>query len=292
MNKKIKVMVNGLSEVAGKMARMVVERLLADERFEVLPYSLTGVENYEDFETLKINNHLFMLIPPSAREKFMDEKIKKEFCQFLSVDYTLPAAVNDNAEFYRRHDLPTVIGTTGGDRTKLEETVKGANVPMVVSPNMSVPINIFMAQMEFAAKNFPNAFKGYSWEIIESHQAKKEDPSGTAIKIGDKYLNPLGLEFNFKPEYFEKGFRKIRNEFIQREFLHIPKEHLDGHAYHTYRIKSPDGSVTLEYQHNVLGRQTYVDGTILALEFLAQKVQAGEKGYYDMIDVMKGVGGV
>lgn len=32
------------------------------------------------------------------------------------VDYTHPSAVNANAEFYAKHKLNFVMGTTGGDR--------------------------------------------------------------------------------------------------------------------------------------------------------------------------------
>lgn len=33
----------------------------------------------------------------------------------------------------------------------------------------------------------------------------------------------------------------------------VPKEALLGHAYHTYHLTSPDGSVNFEFQHNVAG---------------------------------------
>lgn len=36
--------------------------------------------------------------------------------------------------------------------------------------------------------------------------------------------------------------------------MRVPEEHLLGHAYHTYRLTSPDGSVGFEFQHNVCGR--------------------------------------
>jgi 4-hydroxy-tetrahydrodipicolinate reductase len=34
----------------------------------------------------------------------------------------------------------------------------------------------------------------------------------------------------------------------------VPEAHLPGHAYHTYRLTSPDGTVAFEFQHNVCGR--------------------------------------
>lgn len=36
--------------------------------------------------------------------------------KIVVVDYTTPSAVNSNADFYAKHGLNFVMGTTGGDR--------------------------------------------------------------------------------------------------------------------------------------------------------------------------------
>ena len=62
-----------------------------------------------------------------------------------------------------------------------------------------------------------------------------------------------------------------------------------GHAYHTYRLTSPDNTVSFEFQHNVCGRSIYAEGTVDAALFLRNRVEAGagEKTVYDMIDVLQ-----
>lgn len=50
--------------------------------------------------------------------------------------------------------------------------------------------------------------------------------------------------------------------------MHVPQEHLLGHAYHTYQLLSPDGTVCFEFQHNVCGRSIYAEGTVDASFFL------------------------
>lgn len=67
----------------------------------------------------------------------------------------------------------------------------------------------------------------------------------------------------------------------------VPEVHISGHAFHTYTLTSPDGSVTLEFKHNVCGRDVYAEGTVDAAIFLANRVAAGaEQRVYSMIDVL------
>ncbi|KKQ80297.1 MAG: Dihydrodipicolinate reductase, partial [Candidatus Moranbacteria bacterium GW2011_GWD2_38_7] len=64
---------------------------------------------------------------------------------------------------------------------------------------------------------------------------------------------------------------------------------LGGHAYHNYRLLSPDDTVQLGFLHNVNGRDTYVDGTLKAIDFLAKQVSEDIRGKcFSMIDVLKG----
>lgn len=41
----------------------------------------------------------------------------------VMVDYTVPDVIHSMADFYVRHRLPFVMGTTGGDRAKLTQQV-------------------------------------------------------------------------------------------------------------------------------------------------------------------------
>ncbi len=67
---------------------------------------------------------LIRLIHPDNRDAAMGDIVKK-YPGIITVDYTHPSAVNANAVFYARHHLPFVMGTTGGDRKALENTVAG-----------------------------------------------------------------------------------------------------------------------------------------------------------------------
>ena len=274
---RIKLMVNGLP---GNMAANVAKHALENNRFELITQSLTGPE-ITDTETI-IDSVSFDLIQPQDRDQSV-LAIKDKEGLFLSVDYTHPSAVNSNAEFYCRHELPFVMGTTGGDRQGLEETVRKSSIPGVIAPNMAKQIVGFQAMMEYAANTFPDLFKGYSLEIKESHQKGKADTSGTA-KAMVRYFTSLGLVFA------EKDIKKERDPDIQKTVWGIPERYLEGHGWHTYRLDSEDKTVRFEFTHNVNGRDVYAQGTLDALIYLDKKVAEGARGQvFSMIDVLKGV---
>ena len=173
------------------------------------------------------------------------------------------------------------MGTTGGDRKLLEKTVAASSIVAVIAPNMAKQIVGFQAMMAYAAKTFPNLFKGYSLQIRESHQKGKADTSGTA-KAMVNYFNALGTPFGADEIVME------RDPAAQRTEWGIPDEFLTGHGWHTYTLVSDDRTVRFEFSHNVNGREVYGRGTLDAVMYLSEKIKEGAKGkVYSMIDVLK-----
>jgi 4-hydroxy-tetrahydrodipicolinate reductase len=271
----IPIMLNGLP---GNVLQVVARHALADPRVRVLPYSLTGPEiTLADY---RIETVTFSLIRTEQRDQAIQKIIAAE-SPFICVDFTHPAAVNANAEFYCRHGLPFVMGTTGGDRANLAATVTGSAVSAVIAPNMAKQIVGFQAMMAYAAENFPGLFTSYRLTIRESHQAGKADTSGTAKAMVD-YFNRMGVAFTIDQIEMERDPQR------QRDVWHIPAEHLGGHAWHTYTLTSPDRSALFEFRHNINGREIYGEGSMDAVVFLADKIAKGAKGrVYSMIDVLK-----
>ncbi|MFO7707547.1 MAG: dihydrodipicolinate reductase [Desulfobacterales bacterium] len=271
----IKVVVNG---IPGKVACTVAARVQADARFELLPVSLTGPE-------IRLAEHAvagvsIALIQPAARGDAM-ESIRARHGRFLTVDYTHPSAVNPNAQFYCRTGLPFVMGTTGGDRAALEETVRRSDTAAVVAPNMAKQIVGFQAMMEYAADTFPGLFQGYTLEIRESHQQGKADTSGTA-KAMVRYFNRLGIPFT------EEQIVMERDPEVQKARWGVPGQHLSGHGWHTYTLVSADRTARFEFTHNINGREIYALGTLDALVYLQGKLDEGARGkLFTMIDVLK-----
>lgn len=273
---RLRMMINGLP---GKVAAVIAKHAEADEGIELIPHSLTGPEIEAD--AVSVGETEVALIRPDRRESAI-EAIQAEQGPFLCVDFTLPDAVNENAEFYCRHRLPFVMGTTGGDREKLAQTISRSSISAVIAPNMAKQIVGFQAMMAYAADTFPGLFEGYRLEIRESHQSSKKDTSGTA-KAMVGYFNRLGIPFS------QEDIEKVRDPQIQRNEWGIPEAHLDGHGWHTYTLTSRDGTVRFCFSHNVNGREIYAWGTLDAARFLKAKIDAGETGrMFSMIDVLKG----
>lgn len=272
---KIKIMVNG---IPGNMAVNVAKHALDDERFEVIPYSFTGPEIAET--QYVIDSLDITLIQPKKRKQAITGIVDREG-SFVSVDYTHPSAVNGNAEFYCKNNLPFVMGTTGGDRKLLEDTIKKSSIPAVVAPNMAKQIVGFQAMMEYGAKSFPDLFKGYSLKVRESHQKGKADTSGTA-KAMIKYFNEFGIPFT------EDEIIKERDPETQKAKWGILEKYLSGHGWHTYTLVSEDRTVRFEFTHNVNGRDIYAKGTLDAISYLYKKIEERVKGrMFTMIDVLK-----
>jgi 4-hydroxy-tetrahydrodipicolinate reductase len=274
----VKIMLNGLP---GNVAQVICRHALADDRIAVLPYSLTGPEI--ELTSCYVDATAIDLILPEQRDNRI-EAIKNAEGPFICVDFTHPTAVNSNAEFYCRHELPFVMGTTGGDRELLMATVQKSSIAAVIAPNMAKQIVGFQAMMDYAAEQFPNLFKGYRLTIRESHQMGKADTSGTA-KAMVRYFNKMGVDFS--PEQIEKE----RDPERQRNMWGIPAEHLTGHGWHTYTLVSADQSTKFEFVHNINGREIYAEGTLDAVLFLAAQVVRGARGkVFSMIDVLKAGG--
>jgi 4-hydroxy-tetrahydrodipicolinate reductase len=273
---KTYIMVNGLP---GKVAFTMARAALADLRFELIPFSLTGPDIGQD--TVQVDEKHVTLVKPDVRDTVIQD-IKQQFAEFIAIDYTHPGAVNANADFYIQHEIAFVMGTTGGDRQALEDAVSKGQIPAVIAPNMAKQIVGFQAMMAFAAEHFPGLFTGYTLEIKESHQQSKADTSGTArAMVG--YFNRLGVAFD------PAQIQQIRDPKVQKNQWKIPREHLSGHGWHTYTLTAPDGSALFEFTHNVNGRKIYVAGTFDAVLFLQKQLHDtnNPKRLFTMIDVLQ-----
>jgi 4-hydroxy-tetrahydrodipicolinate reductase len=269
-------MINGLP---GNMSQVILQHAARDRRFTPLPYSLTGPEIAET-EFIQDESKI-QLLHPDGRDGAIGN-IRSSAGNFISVDYTHPSAVNANADFYCSNDLPFVMGTTGGDRKKLEDRVKASAIAAVIAPNMAKQIVGFQAMVEYASRTFPNLFAGYTLTVKESHQQGKADTSGTA-KAMVKYFNALGTPFA------EQDIEKERDPQKQKQQWGIPEKHLRGHGWHTYSLVSADRTVRFEFSHNVNGREIYAGGTLDAIAFLQKKLAQGARGkVFTMIDVLTG----
>merc|ERR1719169_21371 len=113
----------------------------------------------------------------------------------------------------------------------MQKNTEDSETYAVIAPNMCKQIVAFQATMEHMSKSFPGAFGGYKMELAESHQSTKADTSGTAKAVVASF-NSLGVQ-PFKVD----DIKKIRDPEEQLA-MGVPKEDLNGHAWHTYTLTS------------------------------------------------------
>ncbi|KAG2650796.1 hypothetical protein PVAP13_1NG166400 [Panicum virgatum] len=220
-----------VNSCTGKMGKAVAEAAVS-AGLQLVPVSFSAMEVPDG--RLEICDREIQIHDPSESEKILPSIIE-EYPDLIVVDYTVPDAVNANAELYCKLGLPFVMGTTGGNRQLLHKTVQDANIYAVISPQMGKQVVAFLAAMEIMAEQFPGAFSGYKLEVMESHQATKLDVSGTA-KAVISCFQKLGVSFDMDE------VKLVRDPEEQVNVVGVPAEHLAGHAFHMYHLTSPDGT--------------------------------------------------
>lgn len=201
------------------------------------------------------------------------------FANAVVLDFTTPSAALGNVQFYTRHQLPFVLGTTGFDRGEAARLVQESGTHAVIAPNMAAPIVALMAVLSDARRRFPGLLEGWQATIRESHQMSKRDTSGTAVAIA-AMLRDLGV---IAPE---SAITPIRDPAEQRRIA-VPEAVLSGHGWHWYELRSPDGSVALDFSHRINGRRIYAQGALLAARFLQRKIAASATpAVWSMEDVL------
>ncbi|CAI5505414.1 unnamed protein product [Closterium sp. Naga37s-1] len=271
----------GINGAPGKMGRAVAQSAIAAD-VPIVPFGLTGPGLPKERLTYNDDASVFVDVFPSNERDAVLAEARKEYPDLIVVDYTLPAAVNSNAEWYIANRVPFVMGTTGGDRAKLAADVEASRLHAVIAPQMGKQVVAFLAALETLAEQCPGAYAGYKLKVVESHQSSKVDTSGTA-KEAVRCFQKLGVEYDVSM------IEMVRDPSEQMARMGVPENYLNGHAFHTYHLDSPDNTVSFEFQHNVCGRSIYADGAIDAVLFLAQKIKEGDtsKTLFNMIDVLK-----
>jgi 4-hydroxy-tetrahydrodipicolinate reductase len=166
-----------------------------------------------------------------------------------------------------------VVGTTGfeaGQRGEMEAA--SADIPLLISPNMSRAVNLLMKLVGEAARVLGSAA---DIEIIERHhRTKKDAPSGTALRLGEVAGRGLAASRLIPGLPEQAGVRRPGEIGIHAlRVADCPGEHLV--------VFSLMGE-TLELGHRALNRDGFARGALEAAKFLSGK----PPGLYTMEDVL------
>jgi 4-hydroxy-tetrahydrodipicolinate reductase len=246
---------------AGRMGQAIVAVAKADETLEV-----SGAFEVDG------NFAIGSGTPKILSVKDLDREISKS--QAL-IDFTNPESALENAEIASKHKIPVVIGATGFSAEQKEKIAQiSKNIAIVLSPNMSVGVNLLFKLVEEAARKMSD----YDIEIVELHHNKKKDaPSGTAAKLAECAARGIGKNIDEVGVYGRHGIIGARKK---DEIGVMAVRAGDIVGDHTVYFAGPGERI--EFTHRAHSRQSFAAGALRAAKWLVGK----PSGLYDMQDVL------
>ncbi|MEO8154773.1 MAG: 4-hydroxy-tetrahydrodipicolinate reductase [Rhizobacter sp.] len=192
------------------------------------------------------------------------------------IDFTRPEGTMAHLAACRELGVKMVIGTTGlSDAQKTEIAAHANHLSIVMSPNMSVGMNVVMRLLDVAARALN---EGYDIEVIEAHHRHKVDaPSGTALAMGEVVAAALGRDLKDCAVYDRQGITGERDP-SSIGFTAIRGGDIIG----DHTVLFAGTGERIEITHKSSSRATYVQGSLRAVRFLAHRAT----GLFNMNDVL------
>ncbi|HEX2566692.1 MAG TPA: 4-hydroxy-tetrahydrodipicolinate reductase [Burkholderiales bacterium] len=192
------------------------------------------------------------------------------------IDFTRPDGTLAHVKACMEAGKAIVIGTTGfSDPQKKSIADAARRIPIAMSPNFAIGVNVVFKLAEMAAAALGDA---YDVEIIEAHHRHKVDaPSGTALKLGEIIASSLKRDLGKEAKHGRQGDTGER-----------PTRQIGFHAIrggdivgeHTVIFAGMGERVEVAVRSQ--SRMTYAAGALRAALWLEKRAP----GLYDMADVL------
>ncbi|MFN7093825.1 MAG: 4-hydroxy-tetrahydrodipicolinate reductase [Burkholderiales bacterium] len=192
------------------------------------------------------------------------------------IDFSSPKTSLEVVAACLNHKIPLVIGTTGFTQEEYQ-IIEAASqqIPVLVSPNMSLSVNVLFKLASLVATKLPD----FEAEIIEAHHRHKKDaPSGTAIKLGELIAQAREIEFTSHAKYSRHGISEARHK-NDIGFGVIRGGDIVG----MHDVLFIGEGETLHLTSEITNRSSFAHGALLAASFLADQ----PPGLYNMFDALK-----
>ncbi len=193
------------------------------------------------------------------------------------VDFSSVQSTRANLRAAAKLKLPIVVGTTGlePDDRKLAEEVS-ASIPVLVSSNMSLGVNLLFSLTELVAKKLGGAF---DIEIIEAHHRfKKDSPSGTARTLGEVAAKAIGRTYGDAVVNGRSGMASGTRPPTEIG-MHAVR---GGDIVGDHTVLFAGIGERLELRHTAHNRGIFARGAVAAAKWIASK----GPGFYTMKDVL------
>lgn len=194
----------------------------------------------------------------------------------LIIDFTNAEASLGNLQIAAENGKAAVIGSTGFTSSMMAEVQKlTQKIPCVLSPNMSVGVNVMFKVIGDLAKILG---EDYDVEVIEAHHRMKKDaPSGTAVKMGQILAQALNRDFEKVGIYERKGL------IGERKRTEIGMQTVRaGDIVGEHTVIFGGIGERIEVIHRAHSRDNFARGAIRAAAWVVKQ----NPGLYDMQDVL------
>jgi 4-hydroxy-tetrahydrodipicolinate reductase len=194
----------------------------------------------------------------------------------ILIEFSVPDASLAHLRLVARQGGRAVIGTTGFSPAQRDEVARLAReVPILLSPNMSVGVNVAFRVLAEMARLLGD---DYDVEITEiHHRFKKDAPSGTALRMAEVVAQALGRDLAKVAVYGRDG---LPGERPRKEIGVMSLRSGDVVGEHTVSFGAL--GERLELTHRAHSRDTFGRGALRAARFIAT---AGP-GLYSMEHVL------
>jgi 4-hydroxy-tetrahydrodipicolinate reductase len=199
-----------------------------------------------------------------------------EFCQKSEViiDFSSPGSLKSLTKFAGAFKKPLLVGTSGlqdehfvylQDLSKL--------VPVIHASNTSIGANLVAMMAARAAK----ILQGYDIEIIEAHHKHKKDaPSGTALMMGQKIADELGVDFAKKAVF--DGAKRGKRQDGEIGFSSIRGGGIVGDN----EVLFAGENEIVTFSCKAISRKAFADGALFIVGWLKDK----KAGLYSIEDIL------
>jgi 4-hydroxy-tetrahydrodipicolinate reductase len=194
----------------------------------------------------------------------------------ILIEFSVPDASLAHLRLLARQGGRAVIGTTGFSAAQRDEAERLAErVPILLSPNMSVAVNVAFRVLADIARLLGD---DYDVEITETHHRfKKDAPSGTALRMAEVVAHALGRDLDKTAVYGRHGMpgERTRNEIGVLSLR-------SGDVVGEHTVSFGALGERLEITHRAHSRDTFARGALRAAAFIA----TAPPGLYSMQDVL------
>ncbi len=195
------------------------------------------------------------------------------YSNMVAVHFGSGDELNALIRYCTARKIPIIQGSTRlkTKKGRIVRIAKNQKIAILNAPNLSIPIVRLLAEFPEFVRELR---QGMECSVLESHQEKKRDKSGTARKIAAA----LGLP--------EDEIIAVRSPRMQQA-LGIRKQNRDTHAVHRITIEGMHVRIFMEIE--VLNRDTYAEGVIIFAQFLLNAIRRKKirPGISELTDCMR-----